>query len=176
MNVNTLIDELIKLEGGYVDHPDDHGGPTNMGITLATLAKWRQCKVAPAEVQRLSKVEAKDIYLHEYYERPGLSTLPEDIQPVAFDMSVNLGPRQAIKIIQEACCVLGNQVAIDGRIGPMTILAVQKSCADRGATEVLSQIAKVRKDFYCKLVKDNPSQHVFLAGWLNRADKFKEVA
>jgi lysozyme family protein len=174
MNVDQLIDEIIKIEGGYVIHPIDKGGPTNMGITLATLSAWRGHRQLSADVQRLTKAEAKDIYESEYYVRPGISKLPELIQPVAFDMAVNMGPKQAIKIIQKACTLLGRQVKMDGKMGPMTVLAAQSVCDTPKA--VLRAITDTRKEFYQKLVDDDPKQGVFLAGWMNRADKFSEVA
>ena len=42
MRVGTMdiIDQTIKREGGFVDHPDDPGGATNMGVTLATLSHF----------------------------------------------------------------------------------------------------------------------------------------
>ncbi len=35
LNIEELIDALIEREGGYVNHPDDKGGPTCFGITEA---------------------------------------------------------------------------------------------------------------------------------------------
>ena len=175
LNVDQLIDEIIKIEGGYVNHPNDKGGPTNYGITLATLSSWRDHRVTSADVQRLTKDEAKRIYQTQYFERPGLAKLTELIQPVAFDMAVNMGPRQAIKIIQKVCCLLEKPVAVDGRMSAMTALAAKSAC-EAFPTTILSEIAIQRKCFYREIVDNNPSQKVFLAGWMNRADLFSEVA
>jgi lysozyme family protein len=35
MNLERLIEELLEREGGYVNHPNDRGGPTIYGITQA---------------------------------------------------------------------------------------------------------------------------------------------
>ena len=38
-DVNRLAPFILKWEGGFVDHKNDKGGATNMGVTIAT---WRQ--------------------------------------------------------------------------------------------------------------------------------------
>ena len=53
-NLDACLDFVFEREGGYVDDPDDPGGATNMGITLATLAAWRGREVSKAEVRALS--------------------------------------------------------------------------------------------------------------------------
>ena len=40
-SIQAMID---KWEGGYVDNPSDPGGATNMGITIATLARSGCCR------------------------------------------------------------------------------------------------------------------------------------
>ena len=37
-NIEKFIPILLRLEGGFVNDPLDHGGATNMGITLTA---WR---------------------------------------------------------------------------------------------------------------------------------------
>jgi len=61
------VEEILKWEGGYVDHPQDPGGATNMGITRNTLADWRGRPVSKEEVKELSESEAKDIYFKRYW-------------------------------------------------------------------------------------------------------------
>ena len=39
-NFDTCLAFTLKAEGGYSDNPADPGGPTNMGITLATYRQW----------------------------------------------------------------------------------------------------------------------------------------
>lgn len=36
-----LMSFIFKSEGGYVNHPNDRGGPTNMGVTQATFNDYR---------------------------------------------------------------------------------------------------------------------------------------
>ena len=35
--VREIAEEIVAREGGYVNDPDDPGGATNHGVTLATL-------------------------------------------------------------------------------------------------------------------------------------------
>jgi lysozyme family protein len=53
---------ILASEGGYVDHKDDPGGATNMGITFNTLKAWRGKPVTKQDVRNLTKKEALDIY------------------------------------------------------------------------------------------------------------------
>ncbi|EMA4431440.1 TPA: glycosyl hydrolase 108 family protein, partial [Enterobacter hormaechei] len=36
MTKDDIFNTILGKEGGYVDHPNDKGGPTNWGITQAT--------------------------------------------------------------------------------------------------------------------------------------------
>ena len=41
------------MEGGYTDDPHDPGGPTNLGITLATYAAWNKTRAVSRNLRRL---------------------------------------------------------------------------------------------------------------------------
>src|SRR5690606_5273554 len=59
---------ILASEGGYVDHPDDPGGATNMGITIGRLSAWRGRKVTKQEVKNLTRGEALEIYKACYWD------------------------------------------------------------------------------------------------------------
>lgn len=40
MFTNPVINSVLKNEGGYVDHPNDTGGPTHWGITEKTARSY----------------------------------------------------------------------------------------------------------------------------------------
>ena len=77
MSVDSIIDDVIRREGGYVNHASDRGGPTNWGITARALGDWRGLgRVASAEeVNGLTVAEARTIYMDRYVYRPGFDTL-----------------------------------------------------------------------------------------------------
>ena len=62
--IDTILDEIIRREGGYVNHPADRGGPTNFGITAQTLGSWRKLgrPATTAEVRALTEAEARAVY------------------------------------------------------------------------------------------------------------------
>lgn len=125
-NYDRILEEIFRHEGGYVDHPSDPGGATNMGITHKTLASWR--KVSPwtnlpkSEVKNLKKQEAAKIYEANYWKAVRGDDLPSGVDCYTMDYGVNSGPSRAIRDLQ---AVLG--VTVDGVIGPNTLEALRKS-------------------------------------------------
>lgn len=154
---SKLALSILNREGGFVNDPQDRGGPTNFGITQSTLSSIRGKKVTEDDVKRLSKGEAAKIMVSEFYEKPGIDELPEVIRGQMFDMAVNHGPANAIKILQDS---LG--VKKTGKINAET-----KSALSEADPNTLKE---ARVEFYKSIVKNDPSQEKFLQGWLNRAE------
>jgi len=177
MNVEAMIDAVIQKEGGYVNHPADKGGPTNYGITQATLSRYLQRAATIQEVKDLDGETARHIYELRYYREPRIDRLPGPIQHFVFDCAVNHGPRRAIKFVQKVCNEAGfGQLVVDGLMGPKT-KSVADSCYEGMQQWMLLALIQERRMFYMSIVANNPSQKVFLAGWMNRADSFiAEVA
>jgi len=121
-SIDQMIQDVLRREGGFVDHPNDRGGPTNHGITQKTLSLYYGYSATKAEVESLSVNVAEEIYKRNYYYGPGINTLSENIQPFIFDCAINHGPRTAIKFIQRVCNQAGYEPALseDGAIGPNT--------------------------------------------------------
>jgi hypothetical protein len=67
---DEMIDDILAREGGFVNHPADRGGPTNFGVTQATLASWRGREATIDDVRSLTIDEARDIYRTKYYVGP----------------------------------------------------------------------------------------------------------
>lgn len=161
MTVDDMIDDILRREGGYVDHPADRGGPTNFGITHTTLASYDP----KLKIERISESTARDVYKCLYYHKPKIHLLPDHIQPQIFDMAVNHGQRSAIRLLQKAI----NQnpsckISVDGIIGGDT---THTSNFVRN-----EDIANIRIGYYADIVANDPSQVVFLKGWLKRAREF----
>jgi lysozyme family protein len=146
---------VFKWEGGYVFHPRDPGGATNMGITKATLEHWRGKSVSVEDVKRLTKVEAGLIYRARYWDVVKGDSLPAGLDYALFDYAVNSGPYRAIKHLQTIL-----RVRVDGVIGPETLGAVR--AADVAGT--VSRLLDKRLAWLRSLV----GWSTFAKGWTNR--------
>lgn len=172
MNVEQLIAELIEREGGYVNDPDDSGGPTKYGITIKTLADWRGAPVTAADVKALTRAEAAKIYRKRYYIDPGICDLPEPLKAPVFDMGVNAGPATAIRLLQEVLVRHGSRIRADGIIGPKTLdsIAVEVEATPE---QLVDAYADARIAYYRDLVARRPKNKKFLKGWINRANSLR---
>lgn len=170
--VSEMAKHIVLIEGGYVDHPDDRGGATKYGVTQATLSDYLGRPATKEDVKNLTPETAVDIFLGRYYRAPGINGLPSRIQPVVFDMSVNHGPWNAVRMVQQVLNLAGFTCDVDGRIGPET--RRKASEADKAMRGFLvNAICERRVEFYHAIVERRPSQKVFLRGWLRRADEFR---
>jgi lysozyme family protein len=170
--VDQMIDDVIRREGGFVDHPEDRGGPTNFGITQATLSRHLGRHATADDVRRLGRATAREIYRREYFDGPRIDQLPARIRPFVFDAAVNHGPGRAIRFVQRVCDAAGfGPLAIDGACGPRTALAA--AAAERAMGDwLLAALVEERRNFYLALAERRPEQRVFVNGWLNRLAEF----
>lgn len=120
-NYPQALKQVLKYEGGYVDHPKDPGGPTNKGITQAVYDNWRKSQsLSIQSVRGIADSEVAAIYKNLYWDRISGDLLPSGVDFAVFDFAVNSGVSRAAKTLQ---AVVG--VTQDGVIGPATILATK---------------------------------------------------
>ena len=120
-NYPQALKQVLKYEGGYVDHPKDPGGPTNKGVTQAVYDNWRKSQNLPTQsVRAIADSEVAAIYKNLYWDRVSGDLLPSGVDFAVFDFAVNSGVSRAAKMLQS---VVG--VTQDGQIGPATILATK---------------------------------------------------
>lgn len=160
-NFDKCMDVILKKEGGYVNHPRDPGGPTNMGITIYTLSDYRKKECSADDVKNLTVNEACEIYRQNYWEPLSCDDLPSGLDLSVFDMGVNAGVLRGAKILQK---IVGARP--DGIIGSQTLLAVNEYVKSKGVGKLLEEYKQGRIDFYCTL----PTFDVFGQGWKNRAN------
>lgn len=118
MNFDTAFHKLLGHEGGYVNHPQDPGGETNWGITVAVARE----NGYQGPMRELPLDVAKAIYRKRYWDAVRADELPAELRYPMFDAAVNSGPGQAIRWLQRA---LG--VADDGKLGPITLAAAAQA-------------------------------------------------
>jgi lysozyme family protein len=166
-NYDSAIEEVFKHEGGYVDHPSDPGGATNMGITRATLARWRgleTLELPKSEVKSLKKDEAQKIYYENYAKKVKFDDLPSGLDFSVLDYAVNSGPDRSIKLLQN---LLG--VTADGVIGPNTLEAVRK------IKDVKTFINRFNDD-RLTFLKGRATFPTFGKGWTRRVSEVREFS
>jgi lysozyme family protein len=162
-NFEASLNAVLRHEGGYVDHPADPGGATNLGITRATLARWRGRAASKAEVKALTRSEAAAVYRAFYWDEIAGDTLPDGLDFAVFDYSVNSGPSRAARALQ---AVAG--VRTDGRIGKVTLAAVNV----REPASLISAYCHKRLGFLESL----KTFAVFGRGWRRRVRETEALA
>ena len=162
-NFEACLAHVLQSEGGYVDHPSDPGGSTNMGITIATLRTWRGRSVTKADVKALTRAEAAAIYRKNYWDAVRGDDLPRGLDLVAFDAAVNSGVSRGAKWLQSA---LG--VPADGKVGPKTIAAANAAHKDA----VIDRACDLRLGFLRQL----GTWKTFGKGWTRRVESVREAA
>lgn len=170
--VEQLLWDIIEREGGYVNHPSDRGGPTKYGVTIKTLSQWQRRQATIDDVKAVDKKTAFKIFYRLFYERPNIDSLPLSIQPMLTDMAVNHGPKNTIHMLQDVLDTCGyNLGKLDGICGPKTA-ASAKTCWHQLGNDFIRMLVCRRKAFYQAIAQNDPTQVVFLKGWINRAESF----
>jgi lysozyme family protein len=173
--VDEMIQDVLKKEGGYVNHKNDRGGATNHGITQATLSAYLGHPATISEVKNLTQETAAKIYKKNYYYAPHIDLLPDLIEPIIFDMAINSGAGRAVKILQKALFDKGYPVGdADGVIGKKTILYANEWVNALGSVAI-NTLVDYRVKFYKKIIANDASQKVFEKGWLARAESFRVI-
>lgn len=96
MNKDDIFNTILGKEGGYVNHPDDKGGPTNWGITQATA----RAHGYTGDMRNLTREQALAILEADYWYGPRFDQVAA-VSPVIAtelcDTGVNMGPSVQVK-------------------------------------------------------------------------------
>jgi hypothetical protein len=154
---------IFKAEGGYSDNPSDPGGPTNFGITLATLRAYESDPNLTADdVKKLTPAVAREIYRTAYWNRMQCGALPVGLDLEVFDFGVNSGPAESVKTLQR---LVG--VTQDGSVGPITLAAVRQF----NVGDLIARFAQARLAFLQSL-----NMPEFEQGWATRVAHIQTAA
>ncbi len=163
--IEILAPFILSFEGGFVDHPMDRGGATNKGVTLST---WRACGydknedgvVDALDLKLLSDTEVVQRVLKpHYWDRCRADEiLDQSIANITVDWVWGSGV-WGIKHLQG---VLG--LTRDGVVGDKTLSKINALPPE----ELFDKIWQRRHQHLLSIVKSDPTQEVFLRGWLRR--------
>ncbi len=160
--------KIEQWEGGFVDHPADPGGATNMGITLDTLSRWKGRPVSKQEVRNLTKTEARQIFKAWYYDQVGADRMPAPVAMAVYNTGVLSGTGRAVRWLQETVNRLGGSIEVDGEFGPETQGAVA-----RADPRSLANAYFDRYESFLLSLKHFPT---FGNGWMNRLNDIRTFA
>jgi lysozyme family protein len=169
---DIFLPMVLKFEGGYVDDPEDPGGETNKGVTMAT---FQSCShellgIDPTSdnLKALTDAQAGIIYKTLYWNKiQGDAIALQDLANIACDFFVNAGSH-ASKLLQSVMVQMGANVAVDGVIGPGSIAALNSL----PQLEVYRRYRQGRIAYYQALGQRFPK---FLQGWLKRVNSFPDL-
>jgi len=166
-NFNRCLNLVLHHEGGYVNHPKDPGGMTNMGVTKRVYEEWVGYSVSENTMQNLEEKDVAPIYKKNYWDRLKCDELPLGLDLCLFDFGVNAGTGRAAKYLQK---LVGTTP--DGGIGPMTLKAVDEFISLNGIPETIEKYQNNRQKYYEKL----STFDTFGKGWTRRNDETYEAA
>lgn len=157
------LEVVLKHEGGFVNHPKDPGGITNLGVTKKTWEAWTKRKVTEEDMRRLLPEHVRPLYQERFWQAVRADELPPGLDLSVFDFGVNAGPKRAIRTLQEC---LG--VTPDGVIGRQTLAAVSRA----DVPMVIKEYALRRISFYRAL----PTFSTFGRGWSRRTKEIEAAS
>ena len=164
-NFETCFDLMIAHEGGYVDHPKDPGGRTNLGVTQRVWEEWMGRPVTEKEMRALTPLMVKPLYKRKYWDAVRADDLVAGVDYCVFDVAVNSGPGRAIKFLQS--CV---DTTPDGGFGPATLAAVKE--AEKNPARLIELYCARRLEFLQSL----RTFETFGKGWSRRVQEVKDKA
>jgi lysozyme family protein len=168
-----IIEELIKVEGGYSNNPADSGGETNWGITVATARLYGYL----GDMKLLPRELAVQIYINKYIKAPHFDqvlNMSYSIGRELIDTGVNMGPVVAASDLQRCLNVLNLRGAIypdmrvDGMVGPKTLYALEKYLRRRGMLGVsvmLRCLNAIQGSRYINIAEARQKDEDFVYGW-----------
>lgn len=97
---DTSTRRVLADEGGYSNDPDDPGGPTNKGITIATYRRYVNPNGTIEDLKRLTVAQAEVVYKARYWDAVRGDNLPAGVDYSLYDYAVNSGVGRAGKVIR----------------------------------------------------------------------------
>ena len=162
-NYDKCLKTILHHEGGYVNHPKDPGGETNLGVTKRVYEEHGGTK----DMKDLLVEDVAPIYKKGYWDKMKGDDLPGGLDLCVFDFGVNAGPGRAAKFLQS---MIGTTV--DGGIGPNTLAKVEEYVRENGEHETVKKYQEMRQKYYEQL----STFATFGKGWTRRVEETTKLA
>lgn len=168
---------VLSHEGGFSHHPNDPGGATNFGVSLRYLKEEgidvdMDGDIDIDDIRALDEEMAKKIYKERWWDKGRYNEINElSLAAKILDMAVNMGAKQAHKIVQCTSNEISKKaLRIDGILGAISRDRLNALTRENRTNLLIEKLKFNCGQFYRRLVSENPSLKVFLRGWLNRSD------
>ena len=171
-----VIDQIIRVEGGYVNDPSDSGGETNFGITEAVARSYGY----DGSMFDMPRSVAYDIYAAKYWDAvrgDDLVSLSHNVAEEVVDTAVNMGPGRAGKFLQRSLNALNNRgelfadLKVDGQIGNATLTALSRYIEHRDEQTLVKMLNCLQGAFYVDLAERREKDEKFVYGWFKNRVK-----
>ena len=166
-NFDECLQIILHHEGGYVNHPEDPGGMTNLGVTKRVYEDWVGYAVSEHTMQNLTEEDVAPIYKKNYWDRVKGDDLHPALALCVFDFGVNAGTGRAAKYLQTIV-----SAKADGAIGPATLRKVGIATEAYGIKNVVEKYQENRQKYYEKLKHFK----TFGRGWTRRVNETTQSA
>jgi len=163
VNYDKCLETILHHEGGYVNHPKDPGGETNLGVTKKVYQEHGGTK----DMKDLLVEDVAPIYKKGYWDKIKGDDLPGGLDLCVFDFGVNAGPGRAAKFLQQ---MIGTTV--DGGIGPNTLAKLEEYIRENGEHEAVKKYQEMRQKYYENL----STFATFGRGWTRRVEETTKLA
>jgi lysozyme family protein len=164
-NFELCLKKMLAHEGGFVNHPQDPGGMTNLGVTKRVWEEWVGHEVDEKQMRALTPETVAPLYKRKYWDAVRADDLVAGVDYCVFDVAVNSGPGRAVKFLQSSI-----NVTADGGFGPATLAAVKK--AEEDPTRLIEMYCAKRLEFLQSL----KTFETFGKGWSRRVAEVKDEA
>lgn len=167
---------LLPFEGGYNLIKQDRGGETYKGVARNANPSWPGWKIVDEwKAKKGGKLpynyiipdKTLDNLVHGLYKQKYWDALQADfiknqvLAEILVDFYVNGG--YSTSKLQKYL-----KIPADGQFGPKTLDAINKA----NQKNLFEWVWNWRKSHYDQIVKNNPDQKIFSAGWNNRLKSF----
>ena len=162
-NYDKCLQAILHHEGGYVNHPKDPGGETNLGVTKRVYEEWGGTK----DMKDLLVEDVAPIYKKNYWDKIKADSLPSGLDLCVFDFGVNAGPGRAAKYLQGQIGTMA-----DGGIGPNTLAKLEEYLKFTPVEQAIKTYQESRQDYYEQLSTFSS----FGRGWTRRVQETTKMA
>ena len=162
-NFKECLALVLKSEGGFVNHPQDPGGMTNLGVTKRVWEEYTGHEADEKTMRGLTPEKVAPLYEQRYWRPTYCEVLPRGLDLLVFSMGINAGTGRSVKLLQQS---IG--CSPDGIIGPRTMGLIKQS----NIADLIGNFSEARRNYYKSLA----TFPTFGKGWLARVDREESEA